>query len=90
MSKKISQVEKIYGILKDHHWHSTQEISDLVYHGSPMAAIAQRISNIRAKHNIEIECEPDSKIRPDISQHGLWWYRIKPPARQMTLPMEEF
>ena len=80
-----SQTERIRDILLDGHWHSTQEIATLVYQGSPMAAIAQRISNLRAKYNIQIESAPDKQIRPDIAAHGLWWYRIKPRLEQSEI-----
>ena len=79
--KKISQVERMYNLLKDGQAYRTDQIQLLIYGGDHLgtAAIAQRISNIRKRYNIEIKCWSDKEIQ------SLSWYQIISKPEQATL-----
>lgn len=70
------QIERVFGVMRDHHWHTLEEISEKT--GDPTPSVSAQLRHLRkdrfGAHTIE---------RRHVS-HGLYQYRLPGPP-QMSL-----
>ena len=68
----MSQVEKLFNLLKDRQPHRTDEILKKVYGNNKLgiARISARVYDVKNKYLVKIESWEDTKKRT------LWWYQM--------------
>jgi len=71
----VSQLERLYNLLKDHDAHRTDEIVREVYGmtGPSIARLSARIHDMKKKYGVEVRSWRDRE------NPKLWWYMILCP-----------
>lgn len=77
----MTQVDRLYELLKDYRPHSTDEILRVVYGGSHLgvARISGRVFDTKRKYGVKIDCFRDKE------RDAIYWYQMKRPLDNQEL-----